>query len=256
MSTQQSYLFDVKLQGVAKKEGFQSVDELVDKIRSTDSLVLRDRVSEAMTINETSFFRDKEPFEALQRMILPRLIFQNQLKRKLRIWVAACSTGQEAYSIAIMIREYFPELDDWDIEILGSDISEEVIKKSTQGQYTQFEVNRGVPAKLLLEYFDFDAGTWVVKPEIRNMLNFRRINLVERWPNIGPFDIVCLRNVLIYFDVASRESILNRIHSKLSSNGSLILGGGESLLRLNVPFERSPDDAYVYFRPKEKGTQS
>lgn len=251
VSSQQSYLFDRKLQPIAEAEGLASVEQLVGMLRDSASHYLCDRITEAMTINETFFFRDREPFEALRASILPRLIKRRSNTRRLRIWTSACSTGQEAYSIAITIREHFKELADWDVQIHASDISHDVLEKASEGEYTQFEVNRGLPAKLLLEYFTFENGVWKVKPSLRSMLEFRRVNLVEAWPPMDTYDIIFLRNVLIYFDVEKRHSILRRMHSQIAKDGCLIMGGGESLMRLDVPFERNQEDIYVFFRPTE-----
>lgn len=244
----QSYLFETKLTPLAVLEGLETVEKLVRKLRVDTSPAMQERVVETMTINETFFFRDSHPFEALRETIIPRMIEARQKERSLTIWTAACSSGQEPYSIAMIIREHFPELNNWRVKILATDISDEILTKAKGGTYSQFEVNRGLPARLLVKHFERDGSKWTVKPEIRQMLEFKKLNLTKTWPVLDRCDIVFLRNVLIYFDVPTKEAIIKKIRPNMANDGYLFLGGGESLLRLNVPFEREPVNDTVCFR--------
>lgn len=247
---QQAYLFDSKLKCVAQKEGLSSVQELVAKIKKTHSPSISERISEAMTINETLFFRDIHSFDALKNSILPRLIKARQKTKKLSIWNAACSSGQEPYSIAFTIREYFPELSEWKIQILGTDISDEVLEKAEIGGYSQFEVNRGIPASILVKYLERRDSIWFVKDEIRNMLEFRKINLIHPWNLEEKFDLIFMRNVLIYFSVQTKQAVLQRVKNNLAHDGYLVLGGGETMININAPYNRETVDQLVCFRPQ------
>ena len=253
VSDQQSYLFDTKLQPVASSQGFDTVQELVNKARTSNSHLLSEAITEAMTINETFFFRDMHPFEALQNGIIPNLIEQRADSKRLWIWVAACSTGQEAYSIGVTLREHFPILNDWDVKILATDLCEKVLDKASSGVYSQFEVNRGMPARMLVKHFDRRGTQWEVKPEVRKMMEFKKINLLNNWPVFDKFDVVFLRNVLIYFSRDNKEAILKRIRKNMVDDGYLILGGGESLININAPYERETIDQLVCFRPDDEG---
>ncbi len=249
ISTQQAYLFETKLKPVLDAEGMTSVHQLVAKMRTSPSCRIADDVTEAMTINESFFFRDIHPFETLRDSVLPDLLKQKESQQELSFWCGACSSGQEPYSIAITLRESFPELVDWKINILATDISDEVMEKADKGEYTQFEVNRGMPARMLIKYFYREGASWFVKDEIREMLRFQKVNLVKPLPIYQKFDLVFLRNVLIYFSAATKEEILKKIRSVITDDGFLFLGGGESLLKLNVQFQRKTVGQSAYFRP-------
>ena len=194
---------------------------------------LQAKAIDALTTNETFFFRDFQPFEALRKIIIPQLIEQRAVQRRLSIWSAACSTGQEPYTIAMLLREHFPQLADWSVSILATDLSPTVLAQARAGSYNQFEVNRGLPAPLLLKYFTKVADRWLVKEELKKGIEFRAMNLVEPWPIFLPFDIVLIRNVMIYFDVPTKQAILKRIRACLQPQGTLFLGTAETTLNLD-----------------------
>jgi chemotaxis protein methyltransferase CheR len=252
ISAGQSYLLEARLGPVAKEAGLEDVHALVVELQRNPRNPLHDTVTEAMTINETSFFRDMQPFDALKEEVFPYLLEKRQSTKSLSIWSAACSSGQEAYSIAIQMRTHFPELMNWNVRILGTDISDAMVKRTREGIYSQFEVNRGLPASLLVKNFDRQGLNWQVKPELRKFVDCRKMNLTEKWPAITQHDVVFLRNVLIYFDLKTKEQILHCIHQSMRPEGFLFLGGGETLIQLNVPFERVSIGKTVCFRPVAK----
>ena len=224
------YLFDTRLSRLLQRHGLAHPGELVQQLRRRKDPFLERAVAEAMTINETSFFRDGRPFELLRTEILPRLIAARQGIRSLRIWSAACSTGQEALSVAMLIREHFPFLSNWNIEIEGTDISAEVVRRARQGRYHRIEMNRGLPARFIVRYFRRAGEDWVAKPEILNLCTFREANLCIvplPFSSSGPFDIILLRNVMLYFSPETRRALLAGIHSLLAHDGSLFLGSTE-----------------------------
>ncbi len=249
ISTNQDYLLESRLSPVAKTAGLPNVERLVAELRRRPTGALHDQVAEAMTINETSFFRDMQPFDALRTVILPELIKKRSGAKSLSIWSGASSSGQEAYSIAMTIRDSFNELAAWNVRIQATDLSDEMVKRTTDGTYSQFEVNRGLPAPLLIKHFERHGTQWQARAELRRMIDARRMNLASAWPTLASFDVVFLRNVLIYFDQPSKERILTRVHKVLRPDGYLFLGGGETLITLNVPFVREPVGKTVCFRP-------
>ncbi|MGE3777393.1 MAG: protein-glutamate O-methyltransferase CheR, partial [Pirellulaceae bacterium] len=196
---EKSYLIESRLSPVARRHGFASTAELIRAIRDRRQADLQRQVVEAMTTNETSFFRDLHPFESLRTSILPDLTQRRRTQQRLAIWSAACSTGQEIYSIAMLLREHFPHLANWNITLRGTDISEEVLTKAREGKYTQIEVNRGLSAHLLTKYFVREGAHWRLSPAIRGMAEFSQLNLNEAWSGLPQFDDILLRNVLIYF---------------------------------------------------------
>ena len=184
-------------------------------------------VAEAMTINETSFFRDGKPFDVLRDTILPRLIENNAAERRLRIWSAASSTGQEAYSIAMLVCEHFAELAGWDVKILGTDISRQVIEYAQRGRYRRMEVNRGLPARMLVKYLVRDGDEWEVTPNLQAMCSFQYANLCAPLPKLPVFDLVMLRNVLLYFPQQDRSCVFSDVYRQMAPGGYLMLGAAE-----------------------------
>lgn len=241
LGREQAYLAEARLGTLARREGFDSVRMLIAEVRSgrQDDGGLRWRVVEAMTTNESSFFRDLHPFEALRRAILPGLIARRGAARRLKIWCAACSSGQEPYSIAMLLREHFEaQLAGWEVSILATDLSSDVLAKARAGRYTQMEVNRGVPAPLLVKSFRKIDAEWCLADEVRRMVTFQHLNLVEPWPAIGPFDLIMLRNVLIYFDPEAKRRLLDRTARVLAADGYLFLGAAETTLNLSDAYDR------------------
>jgi chemotaxis protein methyltransferase CheR len=221
-------LFDTRLTPIARLSGADSLGEFVNMLKMGRPAHLHRAVAEAMTINETSFFRDLRPFEMFREIILPRLIERRMEQRRLRIWSAASSTGQEAYSLAMVIAEHFPDLAHWDIKIIGTDISRHVVDYAQRGRYRRLEVNRGLPARMLLKYLTREGEEWEVSPQIRSMCEFHYANLCAPLPPLLPmFDLVLLRNVLLYFSHQDRRAVFKEIHRKVSSTGYLVLGNAE-----------------------------
>ncbi len=232
------YLVESRLATLARDEGFGSLDQLVGELRARPMNGLHRKVVEAMTTNETTFFRDAHPFESLRATILPDLIRRNATKRQFSIWSAACSTGQEPYTIAMLLREHFPELAGWSIRILGTDLSGDVLERARSGRYSQHEVNRGLPVAYLVKYFKKHDLQWQISDEIRAMVEYREHNLLDSSSALGQMDLVLVRNVLIYFDVETKKSILGRMRSVLRPDGYLMLGGAETTLNLDDAYER------------------
>jgi chemotaxis protein methyltransferase CheR len=210
----------------------------VQILRARPNDPLRARVMDAMTTNETSFFRDVHPFEALRTQVLPQLIQARGREKRLSVWCAASSTGQEPYTIAMILRDLLGPNHDWRLDIVGTDLSVEVLEKARAGRFSQLEVNRGLPAPLLVKWFERHGSDWLIKPEVRAMVQFRQMNLIEAWPNMGQFDLVFIRNVLIYFDVDTKRDILRRCRGVLRPDGYLFLGAAETTLNLDVEFDR------------------
>jgi chemotaxis protein methyltransferase CheR len=220
-------LFDTRLTQIARLSGAENLGDFVTMLKSGRPVHLHRAVAEAMTINETSFFRDLKPFEMLREVILPRLIERRQDARRLRIWSAASSTGQEAYSLAMMFAEHFPDLAHWDVKIIGTDISRQVVDYAQKGRYRRLEVNRGLPARMLLKYMTRDGEEWEVSPQIRSMCEFQYANLCAPLSLLPGFDLVLLRNVLLYFSQQDRRALFREIHRKLDPDGYLVLGNAE-----------------------------
>jgi chemotaxis protein methyltransferase CheR len=232
------YLAATRLDPVVRGAGLGSLSELVATLRQDDDPALSEQVIDALTTNETTFFRDLHPFESLRNRILPDLIERKRLSRSLFIWSAGCSSGQEPYSVAMLIREDFPQLTDWQVSILGTDVSVAMLERARAGRYGQIEVNRGLPAHLLVKYFRRAGVGWEIDGSIRAMVRFRQQNLVDPWPSMPPMDLVLMRNVMIYFDVAAKQEILARVGDVLAPHGYLLLGTSETTLHLDDSFRR------------------
>ena len=225
------YLFDSRLTKVLRNQGMSQLGDLVRLLQSRRDTKLERDIAEAMTINETSFFRDSRPFELLRNKLLPQMLITRRQTRSLRFWSAACSSGQEAYSLAMMTREYFPLLASWNIRIEGTDICAEVVERAQAGRYHRIEINRGLPARFIVKYFNKVLEDWLIKPEIKEMCAFRQSNLCgPQFPfarTTDRFDVVFLRNVMLYFSPETRKMLLERIHRVLEPDGILFLGASE-----------------------------
>jgi chemotaxis protein methyltransferase CheR len=221
------YLFASRLNGLLRSRGHATLEDLVAALRLQPDSRLRHFVAEAMTINETSFFRDNSPFELMRIALLPALIERRRSSRTLRLWSAASSTGQEAYSLAILLREHFPELASWKIEILGTDISSAMVERARTGRYQRIEINRGLPARFLLKYLLRVGDEWEVSPDLRVLCRFEQRNLCSLPFLFQAFDLILLRNVLLYFSTEIRRHVLLHMHRALASDGFLLLGSSE-----------------------------
>jgi chemotaxis protein methyltransferase CheR len=234
LDDQKDYLLQARLGPLIEKEGLTTWDELVRRLTAPGTVALRQRVIEAVTTHETSFFRDWHPFEAMQAHLLPALALESR-KRAIHIWSAAASSGQEIYSLAFLAAQQ-PGMDLGHVRFIATDISSEILAKAREGKYSQLEVSRGLPTRLLLRYFDKLGVEYRVKDDIRRLIEFRPLNLIEAWPALPEMDVVFLRNVLIYFDVPTKRLIIDRIARTMRKGGYLFLGGVESTLNLTDRF--------------------
>ena len=242
------YLFESRLTPIARAAGVPTLNELCDRLRSKLQAGLSRQVMEALTTNETFFFRDMAPFETLKTRLLPELMASLPVQESLKIWSAAASSGQEAYSIAMLVRE--AAFAGRETSILGTDISEQILDCARAARYVQFEVNRGLPAAYLAKYFTRDGIGWILKDEIRSMVRFRPFDLRRSMTELGRFHIIFCRNVLIYFDLETKNKILQQLLLALEPGGYLFLGGAESLLQVQDRFERLADKTAVVYRKK------
>ncbi|MFI5459915.1 MAG: CheR family methyltransferase [Isosphaerales bacterium] len=232
------YLVESRLAPIVRELKLNSISDLVPLLRDPLSNGLQQQVVEAMVTTETTFFRDLHPFEAIRKSVIPDLIRRRQNERCLNIWCAACSTGQEPYSLVLLLREHFPELGGWKVNILATDLSRDVLARAREGRYSQIEINRGLPAALLVKHFRQHGTSWQLHDDLRGMVNFQELNLVRAWPPLPRMDLVFLRNVMIYFDVETKKVILGRMASVLQSDGYLLLGGAETTFNLNDAYKR------------------
>jgi len=245
LSADKQYLVESRLIPLARRAGLSGIAELVQKMKNGAEALTTD-VVEAMTTNETFFFRDKIPFDHLRDTILPQLVPARTNRRALRIWSAASSTGQEPYSIAMCLREFGPALSGWRIEIVATDLSQEVLEKSKAGIYSQFEVQRGLPIQMLVKYFKQTGELWQLNADIRGMVQHRQLNLLHDFSGLGKFDIIFCRNVLIYFDQDTKIRIFERLSKMLEADGTLMLGAAETVVGISDAFRPSPDKRGLY----------
>lgn len=232
------YVVEARLHGLASSEGFGSVTALLEGLQTEEEAgPLHGKVAEAMLNGETSFFRDLYPFEALRESLLPEILAKRETSRTLNVWSAATASGQEAYSFAMMLLESFPQLSSWRVRLIASDVSETMLVRARAGVFSQIEVNRGLPARLMLKYFNREGVEWRLKPGVRQMVEFQQINLAAPWPPLPPMDIILMRNVLLYFSLETRKSIMVRVGKTLRPDGYLFLGGGETTLISDKSFE-------------------
>jgi chemotaxis protein methyltransferase CheR len=232
------YLVESRLLPLARREGFASIHLLVQKLQAEPFHGLHRSAVEAMTTNETSFFRDFNPVEALRKSVLPDLIARRSAERTLNIWCAASSSGQEPYSLSMLIRENFPALLNWKIRILATDLSTDILARAREGRYSQLEVNRGLPASLLVKYFQKRGCDWFLRDDIRAMVDYQILNLSSAWPTMPPMDIVMIRNVLIYFGMDTKKEILAKVRRILKPDGYFFLGGAETTFSIDDSYER------------------
>jgi chemotaxis protein methyltransferase CheR len=246
LGTDKMYLIESRLSPVARKWGMNGLDALTQGLRAgRDTELLRD-VSDAMMTNESLFFRDIKPFEQLKQVVLPKLQQTRAQKKVIRIWSAACSTGQEPYTLAMILSEDVAKYGDWKIEIVATDISKEALDRAKAGTYTQFEVQRGLPINMLVKYFKQNGDKWQIDQKLRNMIQFREFNLLQDPGTLGQFDVVFCRNVLIYFDQSTKSGVLDRIAKLLAADGVLYLGGAETVLGVSDKFAPLPGQRGVY----------
>jgi chemotaxis protein methyltransferase CheR len=246
LTADKAYLVENRLKPLAAERGLKGLGDLVGQLRLTRDERLLRTVVELMTTNETLFFRDGKPFDLLRDVVLPQLVERRPPGRPIRIWSAACSAGQEPYSIAMTVKENAARFAAWPVEIVATDLSAAVLAKARTGTYSQFEVQRGLPIRLLMKYFRQVEAQWTIVPEIRAMVQFREQNMLQEVGGLGSFDIVFCRNVLIYFDRETKQQVLERIARVLGPAGTLFLGGTETVIGLTTRFEPVPEHRGLY----------
>ena len=246
LSADKLYLLESRLGPIVKKLGLSDLDGLASVVRTRKDESLLNEITEAMTTNESFFFRDTRPFDRFRQMMLPSLLESRKNLKKIRIWCAACSTGQEPYSLAMCLREEAAKLAGWRVEIVATDLSNEVLEKARAGVYSQFEVQRGLPIQLLVKYFAKIGEMWQIDAAIRAMVQFKTHNLLVPASSIGKFDIIFCRNVLIYFDQELKAKVLNDLSGLVPEDGFLLLGGAETVIGLNTRFQPMPGERGVY----------
>ncbi len=249
LDEEKAYLADSRLRQLARDIGLGSASDLVAAVRAGRTPALAQKLVEAMTTNETSFFRDGHPFESLESTILPDLLRRRAAERRLAFWCGACSTGQEPYSLVILLREKFPSLAAWDVRITATDLCTDILARARAGRYSQMEVGRGMPPELRAKYFEPSGNEWVLRESVRKAVEFRQANLLTDAPPAGSVDVVFLRNVLIYFDVPTKRAILDRARAALRPDGALFLGGTETTWNLHEGFARIPCGRGHFYRP-------
>ena len=255
LSADKQYLIESRLLPLARKAGLPGISELVQKMK-TGSASLISQVVEAMTTNETFFFRDKVPFDHFRESIMPAILQARAGRKSIRIWCAAGSTGQEPYSLAICLKEMGAALAGWRIELVATDLSQEVLEKSKAGIYSQFEVQRGLPIQMLVKYFKQTGEVWQINPDIRAMVQHRQLNLLHDFSQLGIFDIIFCRNVLIYFDQDTKIKIFNRLAKAIESDGFLVLGAAETVVGLTDAFRPYPERRGLYRPNSSRATLS
>lgn len=247
VTPEKMYLLESRLLPISQKQGVQGLEGLAQKMRASRDPELQRQVVEAMTTNETSFFRDMTPFQRLKDDLMPHFLRARAAQKTLRIWSAACSSGQEPYTIAMVLKEY-PALAGWKIEIVATDLSQEILAQAKSGVYSQFEVQRGLPIQMLMKYFTQQKDSWAVKQELKDMISFRTANLLLDLSPLGQFDIIFCRNVLIYFDAPTKGKVLQVIKGMLRQDGAFFLGGAETVIGISDAFKPLPNVRGVYVR--------
>jgi chemotaxis protein methyltransferase CheR len=245
LSADKQYLIESRLLPLSRKSRLAGIGELVQKMKGGSADIIT-QVVEAMTTNETFFFRDKVPFDHFRDSIMPEILQARASRKTLRIWCAAGSTGQEPYSLAMCLKEMGAALSGWRVEILATDLSQEVLEKSRAGIYSQFEVQRGLPIQMLVKYFKQTGELWQINADIRAMVQHRQLNLLHDFSQLGVFDVIFCRNVLIYFDQDTKINIFNRLAKATEPDGFLVLGAAETVVGLTDVFKPYPERRGLY----------
>jgi len=254
LTQDKGYLLESRLMPVARKRGMKGLDELVATVRSRKDEALLVEITEAMTTNESFFFRDVKPFDMFRDHVLPHLLEKRATKKSFRIWCAAASSGQEPYSLSMIMKEAGSKLAGWKTEVIGTDISTEILEKAKKGVYSQFEVQRGLPIQLLLKYFKKVDDQWEINADIRSMVTYKAFNLLASLKPLGQFDVVFCRNVLIYFDKETKGKVLGEISDLMPADGLLFLGGAETVLGITDKFKPVPGQRGVYCKAESDFT--
>lgn len=251
ITQEKAYLLESRLNPVAREFGFDGLDAMAKALNGVPDAKLVTAIVEAMTTNETSFFRDQHPFDRFNDLVLPSLLEKRVYDRKINIWCAAASSGQEPYSLAMLMKDQNTKLGGWNISIKATDISHDILDQASKGVYSQFEVQRGLPITMLMNYFEeLDDNKWQLKDEIRNMIKFEYFNLLDSMTMLGKFDVIFCRNVLIYFDEADKKQIMENMAKQLAPDGFLFLGGAETVIGITETFLPMPGQRGIYV-PKD-----
>ena len=256
LSSDKKYLVESRLLPIARTTKLETLSALIQVLQRGTNRSLETQVIEAMTTNESFFFRDKTPFDNFRDTMMPSLLESRAARRSLKIWCAAASTGQEPYSLGICLKEMAAKVAGWRVSILGTDLSSEVLEKARNGLYSQFEVQRGLPIQMLLKYFEQKGDVWQINPALRAMVEWRKLNLLENFSHLGEFDIVFCRNVLIYFDQETKSDILSRIAKSLPADGFLVLGAAETVVGLSADFRPVPGKRGLFQRKDSNAATS
>ncbi len=246
LAVEKQYLAESRLLPLARRNGMSTLDELIERLRYRTPVPLATQVVEAMTTNETFFFRDKIPFDHFRDTIMPGLLAARAREKRIRIWCTAASTGQEPYSLAMTLKCMGSAIADYHVDIVATDLSSDVLEKAKAGIYSQFEVQRGLPVQMLVKFFNQLGESWQLAPELRSMVQFRPLNLLNDFSALGTFDVVFCRNVLIYFDQENKVALLNRIARQMPGDGFLVLGAAETVIGLTEAFKPLADKRSVY----------
>ncbi len=244
------YLLEARLTPLAQSFGLSDFEELVAELRAGRDVRLSSAVTETMTTNETSFFRDKTPFEEIKTQLVPSLLRARSDTKTIRIWCAAASTGQELYSLLMLLDDSFPELMNWKVEVVGTDIAQTMLDRCNEAVYSQFEVQRGLPMPMLVKYFEQVTDGWRVKDSLRNRIQWKQLNLLDEFGHLGTFDFILCRNVLIYFEVQHKRDVLDRMSQILRPDGYLLLGAAESIVGVTDEFSRFRDCRSAVYTPR------
>jgi len=245
LTRDKAYLLESRLLPVARKWDMKTLDELTARLRQRNEIALIRDIVEAMTTNESFFFRDIKPFDQFRDVVLPHLQ-QHRPGRSIKIWSAACSSGQEPYSLAMILREQKAKMAGWNIDILATDLSTEILAKAQAGLYSQFEVQRGLPIQLLVKYFKQTGDRWQIDPTLRDIIRFKTFNLLDDMVSLGTFDVIYCRNVLIYFDQPTKQVVLERLARQLAPDGFLYLGGAETVVGITDKLQPMPNNRGIY----------
>lgn len=253
LKSDKMYLVESRLLPIVRARKLDGLETLVRNLRfGADSKLIQD-VMEAMTTNESFFFRDKTPFDSLRNEILPKFAQTRKTRKQLNIWSAASSTGQEPYSIAMVLKDMQALLGGWHFDIVGTDISKEVLEKARAGIYSQFEVQRGLPIQMLIKHFKQIGEMWQIEPAIRAMVKFKECNLLADFKGLGQFDVIFCRNVLIYFDQETKKNVLERMAAMMPHDGVLMLGAAETVVGLTNKLVAVKGLRGVYAKPEPAG---
>lgn len=256
LTPDKGYLLETRLQPVARSHGLNSIEQIVSTLKTRRDEKLVASITDAMTTNESLFFRDRTPFDQFKTVVLPSLLQSRAAKKSIRIWSAACSSGQEPYSLSMVLDELASKLAGWKVEIVATDISTEMVARARSGVYSQFEVQRGLPVQLLVKYFQQDGDRWQLSEKIRRMVNFREFNLLQDPRPLGNFDIVFCRNVLIYFDQETKRKVLEGVSRQIAPDGYLYLGGAETVISITDKFQPVKGQRGMYQPTAKEGQKA